>query len=86
MSTNPKPVLVSQQPEAQLHLERHFDVQELATQWGVSDWLIRKWFRDEPGVLRITIGNQRGREHKVFLRIPESTAARVYRKHSRVDV
>jgi len=62
-------------------MERHFHVRELAELWGVSDNAVRAWFRDQPGVLRVTVGYRRGKDHRVCLRIPESVAARVHAKH-----
>jgi hypothetical protein len=61
-------------------LERHFSPQTLAELWGVSADLIRELFENEPGVIKIG-DRQSGRKRKyVTLRIPESVAARVYRR------
>ncbi len=61
-------------------LERHFSVQTLAELWGLSTDAIRDLFENEPGVL--TLGARTsGRKRKyVTLRIPESVAARVYKR------
>ena len=69
-----------------LHLQRHFHVHELAKLWGVAPNTTRRWFENEPGVLKISIGYRRGKDHRVCLRIPESVAERVHRERSKVGV
>ena len=69
-----------------LHLQRHFHVNELAKLWGVSENTARRWFKEEPDVMRITLGYRRGKDHRVCLRIPESVAERVYRQRCKGDV
>ncbi len=62
-------------------MERHFTVGEVAALWNISDDSARRMFEREPGVLIIE-GRQgigRGRRYRT-LRIPESVAARVYRR------
>ena len=58
--------------------ESHFTPRELAQGWGLSDDTIRRWFEDEPGVLKGGFDGSRGRRRKMFLRIPASLAQRVY--------
>jgi hypothetical protein len=74
----------SQTPEIEPPWERHYFVDELATLWGFSRTTIRRWFEAEVGVLRLGSSRiQRGRRHPyVSLRIPESVAMRVYRRHT----
>jgi len=69
-----------------LHQQRHYHINELAELWGMSPNMIRRWFENEPDVLRITVGYGRGKDHRVCLRIPESVAERVHREKSRPDV
>lgn len=59
--------------------ERHFTVMELAELWNLSDDTVRRFFKDEPGVI-CWVRQQEGRRRKVCLRIPESVALRVYRR------
>lgn len=64
--------------------ERHYTVGEVAEMWNLSHNVIAKMFRDEPGVLHVSIGRvmrrARQREH---LRIPESVLRRVHEIWSR---
>jgi hypothetical protein len=58
--------------------EKHYSVLELAKQWGVCGDMIRRFFADEPGVLRIGHADKRGKRRYVSLRIPESVVRRVH--------
>ena len=64
--------------------EQHFTPQQIATLWGLSSTKIRRLFENEAGVLRIGEPSRReGRKltRSYFtMRIPQSTAERVYRK------
>lgn len=62
-------------------LEKHFTMAELAKAWHMDPKTIRKWFADEPGVLRFGSDKlKKGRQRtNVNLRVPESVALRVYR-------
>lgn len=61
-------------------LEQHFTVQALAERWALSTDAIRCLFEDEPGVLKMG-DRQSGRKRRyVTLRVPETVAARVYRR------
>lgn len=64
----------------ELHLfERHFSTRTLAEIWGFSEDTVARWFEDEPGVLKHGETNtKRGKRRKLYLRIPESVALRVY--------
>ena len=61
--------------------ERHYTTEELAAQWSLSHDTIRRLFEREPGVLVLNglNGLCRKRPYRT-LRIPESVAARVYRR------
>jgi hypothetical protein len=63
--------------------EPHFTPRELAQGWGLSDDTIRRWFEDEPGVLKGGVDGSRGRRRKMFLRIPASVAQRVYEERTK---
>jgi hypothetical protein len=65
--------------------ERHYTIVELCKMWHLARATVRRWFDDEPGVVRIGVRRlQRGgkRARPVTLRIPESVALRVYRRHT----
>ncbi len=68
--------------------EKHYTLGELALHWHMSIRTLRDWFIDEPGVIRF--GNAKllkGKQRTyVSLRIPESVAARVYRKMTGKDI
>ena len=63
--------------------ERHFSTRTLAELWGFSEDTIQRWFEDEPGVLKQGSGGERGGKRKLFLRIPESVAGRVYQERTK---
>lgn len=65
--------------------ERHYSVAELAERWNLSPDTIRKLFENEPGVLVIgEHSTKRGKRCYKTLRIPESVAARLHRRLSKV--
>jgi hypothetical protein len=64
--------------------EPHFTPQELAENWKLDVTSIRRWFIDEPGVLKYGKQSRRdGKRSYLTLRIPASVARRVYNKHVR---
>jgi hypothetical protein len=56
--------------------EKHLDVTRIAELWSVDRKTVTRYFRDEPGVLRIQ-GKQRE-----SLRVPLSVIERVHRRLS----
>jgi len=78
--------VVSHENHVPLHLQKHFHVNELAELWGASPNTVRRWFENETGVLKISMGYRRGKDYRVCLRIPESVAERVHRKMCQVEV
>ena len=58
--------------------ENHFTVQEIAERWHLSETIVRKLFRNEPGVIRIAAPERRFKRGYCTLRIPESVAERVH--------
>jgi hypothetical protein len=66
--------------------ERHFSPRTLSELWGFSEDTIQRWFEDAPGVLRQGESGdvKRRRRRKMFLRIPESVAMKIYREKTQV--
>jgi hypothetical protein len=63
-------------------IEPHYSVKDVAGMWKLSDEAIRRLFREEPGVIKLT-AEERYRRRKrdyVTLRIPESVLVRVHEK------
>jgi hypothetical protein len=68
--------IVSLAEVASLMGEHQYSVQELAINWNVSEDLIHRTFKNEPGVVFYGEGPRR------MMRIPESVALRVYLRKS----
>ena len=60
-----------------------FLCKELAAEWSMGQSTVRRLFRDEPGVIRISHSRRRGKRDYVSLRIPAAVAARVRARLSR---
>lgn len=58
--------------------EPHYTPGQLAKMTHIGETTIRRWFYDEPGVLRIA---SHGKKPKVHLRIPLHVAERVYNRY-----
>jgi|YNPMSStandDraft_1061717.scaffolds.fasta_scaffold26926_2 hypothetical protein len=72
----------AQSPAAHsLALEKHFSPRFFAELWGVSESTIVRWFRDEPGVLKLS--RKQGTRTRCELRIPLAVALRVYQERIR---
>jgi len=56
--------------------EKHYTVQEIATQWQVSVKSVQRFFCDAPGVLKIGV-------KRLTLRIPASVLERCHEQRSR---
>lgn len=68
-----------------LFIERHYSAADLAERWNLSLDTIRRIFQDEPGVVVLgDNGGKPGKRRYTTLRIPESVAARVHRRLSKV--
>ncbi len=66
-------------------VELHYTVAEIAEKWKLSEDAVRHLFEKEPGVLVLgRDGRTSGRRRYTTLRIPESVAARVHRRLSKV--
>jgi hypothetical protein len=70
--------------ETRVEFQKHYTIPELAKIWGFAPATVRHWFENEPGVIRV--GERRLRKGKrrgyVSLRVPESIAMKVYRRHT----
>ena len=60
--------------------EKHYSVQELARIWKLSEDTIRRLFREEPGVMKISGRSGRRKRRYVVLRLPESVVIRVHER------
>ena len=58
--------------------ERHYSPNELAELWGVSATTIRRWFDQEPGVIRFGSEGLVNKRRKILLRIPATVVRRVH--------
>lgn len=65
-------------------VDPHYSPAELAERWNLSVDKIRRLFEREPGVLVLAAPEKRNRRRYRTMRIPQSVAERVHRKHSRV--
>lgn len=65
-----------------VNIERHYRVQELATQWGYCANTITAMFKDEAGVVKVS-NSRPGKRLKVTLSIPESVVLRVQQRLSK---
>ncbi len=76
-------MLGSAQIEANLTItEKHFAPDELAESWGISPDTVTRIVERDSGVLILeTHRGNRSRRYRI-IRIPESVAARVYRRMS----
>jgi hypothetical protein len=63
-------------------LERHFTVPEVAKRWGMSEKSVRRFFADEPGVLKWGSPETRKKRGYCNLRIPESVLIRVHQRRA----
>jgi len=60
--------------------ERHYTVEEIAEAWKLSTDKVRRLFEKEPDVLVLENRGSWSKRRYRTLRIPESVAARVYRR------
>lgn len=64
-----------------LALQQHYKPAEIARAWGVSEDMIVRLFREEPGVLRLGSPGTSGKRKYVTLRIPIAVLRRVHRRY-----
>jgi hypothetical protein len=69
-------------------LERHYTLKELAKAWHTSVSILKPWFENEPGVIKWGAAKLTKTRKRTYLslRIPESVARRVYRRHTGKDI
>ena len=83
--------MMTQTTEPQLDrpdfMERHYTVPELAKAWHMSQAKVRSWFVNESGVIRYGVGKLTKSRKRTYvsLRIPESVARHVHRRHTGRD-
>jgi hypothetical protein len=63
-------------------VEKYFSPKELADAWGVDTETIRYVFTAESGVVKVEGRVSEPKRSRSTLRIPESVAVRVHRRHS----
>jgi len=63
-------------------VEPHYDVIEISSAWGMSTDLVRRLFRNEPGVLTIERPATRSKRGYSTIRVPESVMVRVHTRLS----
>lgn len=63
-------------------MDKHFSPRFFAELWGVSESTIVRWFRDVPGVLKVSPADGR-RRTRSELRIPLALAMRVYQERTK---
>jgi hypothetical protein len=61
--------------------EKHFTPAELGRVWHVSSNTVRRWCEEFGGVLVIDRPEERFKRAYKSVRIPESTAAKIYASH-----
>lgn len=70
------------EPPRSIALERRFTVPEVARRWGMSEKSVRRFFADEPGVLKWGSPETRKKRGYCNLRIPESVLIRVHQRRA----
>jgi hypothetical protein len=63
-------------------VEQHYSVQEVADALHLSEKTIRRYFEDEPGVIKLSPRKNRGGRTRFVLRIPQSVLNRWVRRMS----
>lgn len=66
-----------------IETEKLYTVNEVAEAMRLSDETIRRWFRDEPGVLKHSSPKSRFKRPYTTLLIPDSVFRRVWNRMSR---
>ena len=64
-------------------IEQHYAPAFYAALWGVSESTVTKWFRDLPGVLKLSKESRNGKRSRQELRIPWTIAQQEYEERSR---
>jgi len=61
--------------EPQLAFEKHYRISDLARMWSLGRETVRRLVKDEPGVVKISMG--RKKSHTLYS-VPESAAHRIH--------
>ena len=64
-------------------IDPHYSPQFYAELWGIGVSTVIRWFRDQPGVLKLSKPSTNGKRVRAELRIPFSLAMQVYREHAK---
>ena len=63
------------------HQQEHWwSVAELKAAWNMSDDSVRRWIKDEPGVVEFT-SQKRGCERRITRRVPDAVKRRIEEKY-----
>lgn len=66
-----------------IQIDPHYSPKFYSELWNVHESTVLRWFRDEPGVLKVGEEAKNGRRTRCELRIPLSLAMRVYQERSK---
>ena len=80
METGQSNLAAGNPTSANLALERHYSIGEVAQLWGLSVRTVRKMFGNEPGIVQWGNEESRFRRAYITVRIPESVLLRVHRR------
>ena len=66
-----------------MQIDPHYSPRFYAELWGTSESTVLRWFRDEPGVLKIGNDPKNGKRSRCEIRITYSLAARIYTERTK---
>jgi hypothetical protein len=72
--------MVETKPKLPVH-EQHFTPAELGEEWHVAANTVRRWAEEFGGVLEINRPEEVHKRRYKTIRIPQSTAEKIYAKH-----
>lgn len=64
-------------------LERHYTPEQIAKAWCVHPATVRRLFREEPGVISLSVKHRTGARQRRTIRIPETVLQRVRERNQR---
>jgi hypothetical protein len=65
-------------------LEKHYSVQEIANLWDLSDKCVRRMFKHQDGVLRVSNPRTPNPKARVTLRVPQSVMKKIHEQQTKV--
>lgn len=77
------PVAIGLRAQGPAAGERHYTPLEVADFWRVDVELVRRIFRDEPGVMVLQSPQKQGKRSYKTIRIPQSVLERVHKRLQR---